>query len=113
EKTGAHRTVKRYDEAGNQLEFARYGPDGKPAPNKEGHYRATQLFDARGRKYEATLYYPTERRRLRYDDRGNMIDLLYLDADGRPQLQPDGYSRVTCRYDDRGRVVGEAYLGPD
>jgi hypothetical protein len=49
--------------------------------------------------------------KVAYDDRGNITEWVYLDADGSPVVTNDGYHRKTALYDPFSNEIEEEYFG--
>ena len=65
------------------------GPDGKePMLRKEGYASA----------------------RFTYDPRGNITEVAYFDAQGRPTRYKNGYAKATHKHDEWGNITEEAYF---
>jgi hypothetical protein len=87
-KDGYRKLASKYDDRGNETEWAYFDSEDKPAIHKDGYHRVT----------------------AKYDDRGKLTELAYFDAAGNPALHKDGYHRVTAKYDDRGKLTEFAYF---
>jgi len=53
------------------------------------------------------------RKAVWFDGRGWVIEVAYLDFDGKPALHKDGFARFTNKYDGRGNVTELAYWDAD
>src|SRR5262249_32778362 len=50
------RATRRYDERGNEVETAFFGPDRKPIVNSDGYHRFTARHDEEGNRVEAAFF---------------------------------------------------------
>ena len=82
-----HRVTFRYDEAGNCVESASFGIDGRPALGSNGAHRWVDTYDEAGRRVEGTNY----------------------DAAGRPMNAAFGYSQWKHRFNEQGEIVERTY----
>ncbi len=116
------RSVSRYDEAGNLLEEAWYGPGGEPVLCK-GYHRVTRGYDARGNVVEESFYGPDGRPcvneqgaatlRHEVDQHDRRVKTSFLDAEGNPCLISGGYAHISWVYDSQNRLTDQHYLGLD
>jgi parvulin-like peptidyl-prolyl isomerase len=51
--------------------------------------------------------------RIRYDARGNEVEVAYVDDEGRPVVGPNGTAGYRVAYDERDRPLEKAYFGAD
>jgi uncharacterized protein YuzE len=49
--------------------------------------------------------------RIKYDERGNVVEWACFDASGKPCVNNDGYAKSTAKYDDYGNKVEWACFG--
>jgi hypothetical protein len=114
---GYHSWTAKYDERGDRVEWAAFGRNGEPVTTTWGYHRWFIRQDSRGRK-EKVFERATPTGQLVFWKReapgGRLLECVYLDADGKPALDPEGaYHRTVRRYDDRARLVEIAYFGLD
>ena len=82
----------KYNEHGDQIEWACFDTQGQPALDKTtGNHRTLFSFDEQGRTTE----------------------IKYLDVDGQPCLLPDGYATMHLKHDPRGKLTEVRYFGID
>jgi tRNA A-37 threonylcarbamoyl transferase component Bud32 len=86
-----HSATHRHDAAGNTIECAHYGVDGKPCMDYQG---AVKILFA-------------------FNDQGDHIEMAYLGLDGKPVLTSGGYARVRVTHDDHGNDLALTYFGLD
>ncbi|NTX67750.1 hypothetical protein HUA74_44625 [Myxococcus sp. CA051A] len=101
-----------YDERGNLLEKLHFDTQARPVLCKHGHAGERYTYDARGNKTQITpLEVDLQQGRLRaashelrkYDDKGNLSELRFLDAAGNPAADSEDGSFVSrYEYDARG-----------
>ena len=48
--------------------------------------------------------------RMKYDEKGNLIEKKYFDANGNSVISADGYATVTREYDEKGNLIEEKYF---
>jgi hypothetical protein len=88
-KNGYAKETVKYDERGNQVEWACFGLSDEP--------RINQSFGNHMFKYT-------------YDERGYLVVQEYRGIDGKPCLVRNGYAKVTAKYDERGHEIEEAWF---
>ena len=99
---GTHMTRKIFDQNGRVIELRNYGLQGKPIESMEGIYGGS----------------------FKYDERGNMIQVMVLGPDGKPkQIERDistttmkiikGIAGISVEYDDQNRLQKATFLRPD
>jgi hypothetical protein len=88
-KNGYAKTTARYNERGNEVEWACFGLRDEPTID--------QVFGNHMLKNT-------------YDERGYRIGCEYYGVDGKPCLTKNGYAKVTAKYDERGDEIEEAWF---
>jgi hypothetical protein len=90
--------------------------NGKLALNDGGFARAVDVCDDRGNHVRRTrfgtdnrLVAGVAREEARYDDRRNLLEEAFFDAEHRPVVSGQGYARVVSRYDDRGNRLEQSF----
>jgi hypothetical protein len=122
-KGGYHEETARYDERGNQIEWAYFDVSGNPTiDTTDGTHKMTGRYDKRGHRIEWAYFDVsgnptidktdgTHKMTARYDERGNQIERAYFDVSGNPTIdKTDGTHKVTGRYDKRGHRIEWAYF---
>src|SRR5439155_1375186 len=98
------------------------GTDELPSPVKEGWVISKYEYDDFGRMIRNTLHGIKEEPvvdkkagyhgwKARYDDRGNQIQITYLDKDDNATLLDDGYATLKATYDVHGKMTRGSYYG--
>ena len=94
------KSLFKYDDKGNQIERAWYGADGKLKNKTLYKYK----YDGKGNKIEWAWYADgnLERKFLfQYDGKGNQIEKAWYGADGKLQ------GKFLSKYDDKGKKIEE------
>jgi hypothetical protein len=114
-----------YTPQGLVLRRAQTGPDGAEITLKNGVHAVTSEYDGHGRLVQLTLIgedgrpingpngYASYMREYEPQGAGNNISQTYYDADARPTLSSDGYSKLVGQHDERGDNTEVAYFGID
>ncbi|MCI5223994.1 MAG: hypothetical protein D3924_15320, partial [Candidatus Electrothrix sp. AR4] len=112
---GYHRSVNKYDDRGNRIEWMFFDEQGKPTLHQDGFHKSTTRYDERGKQIEWAFFdkqgKPTlhqdgfHKSTTRYDERGNRIEWAYFDEQGKPTLHQDGSHKSTTKYDERGNQI--------
>jgi hypothetical protein len=110
-----------FDPAGNRIEKAYFGLDGRPTLAKDGYAGWRSKFDAWGnevvRAYFGVAGKPILSKngyagwRSKFDARGNNIETAYFGVDGRSILNKGSYAGWRNKFDARGNEVVRAYFG--
>ena len=118
----------KYDDKDNEVEFAVFDADGKPATNSNNFHKYTRKYNNRNQCVEACYFntageltsYSTHNyciERSEYDEKGQVIKISYFDENGQPTIyygDNDGhYSIYTIEYDQFGRVIRNFYFDKD
>lgn len=115
----------KYDDRDNEIEFALFDGDNKPATNNKGYHRYEQKYNGRNQIIETAYYdvngglailsnqnYCIERRE--YDDRGQVVKVSYFGKDNRPALyqgDTEGYYATRkVEYDKYGRQIKNLFF---
>ena len=114
-----HATYK-YDEHDNQIEWAFFNIDNKPALNSAGCHKGTQIYNNRNQVIE-TRYFGTDGKPINlkeekyavemhdYDKQGNNIMTQYKDANNKNCICKDGWSSSKREFDQMGRVIKQYF----
>ena len=89
-KNGYASIAAKWDERGNQIEWACFDKEGKPTIDTSDGSRMS---------------------RWSYDERGNWTNRVYLGANGQPILTKNGYASITAKWDERGNQIEWACYG--
>lgn len=124
DKQGVAKRVYEYDDAGN-LEWGMYlDQNGTPTFNELGWKIARDTYDKNGNCIRCE-FFENDRKtlclhkegyailRCKYDERGNMTEIILFGIDGKPCLNKDGYAGWKNTYDERGNRTETAYFGID
>jgi hypothetical protein len=116
-KDGCARTEDDYDERGNCVRTAYFDPQGKPVVGKDGYAGWTARYDERGNRIAQSFFNAEGKRpaawpheRWKFDDRGNAIEIAYLDEKGHPVLNRDKLAVMKVEHDERGNPIARAYF---
>jgi serine/threonine protein kinase len=130
---GAARVVWTWDEHGNNLEQACFGPAGDPVtPSRQfrvqwlvlpmPYARVVNTYDDRGNCTESVCYRPDTARRgqvvlaarykNKWDEHGNLLEMATYDGNGELFAQ-QGLARVTLKYDEQGHATERVAYGAD
>lgn len=115
--------LREYDDTNRLKRVSYLGIDGKQIKNKYGYAIITYYYNPNG-KVDAEYYldengiptcsdlYGYGKRNI-YDEKGNVIKLIFLDAQGNPMITGMGYASMTRSYYNdginRGKVQKELY----
>ena len=109
-----------YDERGSMVEAVYYDEQGGPVSDagyarevnrydSDGRLIGTDRYDAAGKRASETYATVT----YRYNERGQVTELLFSDADGRPCDNGAGYARALMEKDLRGSVTSQSCYRAD
>lgn len=109
---------------GKITEFRSYGVDGLPILDKRGEHGETKVYNdqgylteytRRGLKWEPISELRTDVAIIRYDvdERGNRIQELYFDINGKPVGTPTGIYGARRSYNSRNQTIEKIHLGPN
>jgi hypothetical protein len=48
---------------------------------------------------------------MKYDERGNVIEVSFYGVDRKPILVADGYAKIENKYDERGNIIKSIFYG--
>jgi hypothetical protein len=109
----------KFDEAGNAVSNEFFGVNGKPKRHAGGHLGWRARYE-NGRKVEKTDFghdvetYGYAQSRWKYDEKGNAIELSYLDSNG--ELMENTKLAIAGRhaeFDEEGREIRIEFFGVD
>ena len=114
---GSIRWTKTYGDRGQLVETREWLAE----PGKVGYASVSKFYDSNGRVIEEAYFdrknQPTLNREnacariaVKYDERGNMIEVICSDEDGKQKRGIAGNARLTAKYDERGNRIEEAYF---
>ncbi len=108
----------KFNERGQITEAAYFDADGKPARHKDGHQRFVNIYDETSRRTAQIQHGFDGSRgfaeaRLKYNERDQVIEWAYFDAEGKPAQHKDGHHRSKHTFDDQNRQVEWAYFDRD
>ena len=115
-KTGYHGFEAKYDEHGNETVETYLGEDGKPMSIGDGYATLKSTYDSRGKPTRISFYgvmgepvlskkYGYHAWEIKYDEHGNDTLMTFLDKDGKPMDDADGYATMRSAYDARGNLI--------
>ena len=121
-KIGCAAIRHKYNDRGNPIEEACLGEDEKLHVGPEGYAKASfEYID--GKATAVSFLDETEKlrvskfgcanARIKYDNRGNLLEKACFGEDGKLRLWPEGYAMFRDQYDDHNRRIEEAYFGGD
>jgi hypothetical protein len=123
-KKGYASTTAKWDEQGNQFEWACFGTNGEPILDpRDGSYLTHTAFNGHG-KWTNTVYLGTNglpvltkkgyaSTTAKWDTRNNLLEQAYFGTNGEPVACRDGYQRRVITYDADGKIVSDQKFGPD
>ena len=115
-KNGYHGFEAKYDKYGNETVETYLGKDGKPMSIGDGYATVKSTYDSRGKVTQISFYgvmgepvlskkYGYHAQDVKYDEHGNDTVLTFLDNDGKPTANADGYATMQSAYDARGNLI--------
>lgn len=119
---GYSKTLYERDARGNAIREEYFDEAGKPAPptTADGFNCVVTAYDTANRPRTKTWtitggktlpgHGKVAKLSSRLDDRGNAVEVKYLDADDQPTLNANGIAIFKAEYDSRGRPVSDRYF---
>jgi YD repeat-containing protein len=119
---GSHMNRMAYDERWNLTNGLYLGTNGLPILTKSGYSSINARWDDNGNKIEIAYFDargdPTidqsqgsHKARMTYDERGNIINAVFLGTNGLPMLHMNGYASLSAKWDERGNQIELAFFG--
>lgn len=114
-----------YDNRDNQIACLTFDLNGKPAQSMEQGFGNLKRYDSRDRLIETEVIDTTYNayevfnrtyayERLKYDERGNVIECSYFDEDEKPvRFGLDGPHMIKCCYDKYNNCIEKRYYDTD
>ncbi len=110
----------KYDEAGNQIEYAFFDKNGAPALNYTNIHKSKSKYDTHNQEIEAAFYgvegepvlsanTGAHKVKREYDEFGNNVKESYFGIDGKRVKNNEGYSYSTKEFDVFGNIVRQCF----
>jgi serine/threonine-protein kinase len=110
----------KYDERGNQIEYALYD-NNELAMNTAGYAKINYTYDDRNQETERRYYGANGNlvvnkseghaiRKLEYNNRGNNTKTSFFDTSEKPMEGNNGYATAISEFNAMGRIVRETYF---
>lgn len=104
-KDGYHQAIFAFDDQRRNIETSYFDAEGKPARGRNGWSRVQIFYDERGRAsgrhhfgYDGKAGYVQAKTQL--DAKGNEIEIVYCDDDGRPVRTASGYAKIIKTFNE-------------
>ena len=108
----------KYDDSGNMIEKRYLDEEGKEIPGSLGYGKVSWVYDNNNRLVRESYFNGENRFTLKYgyaefihsyDQKGNLIEERFLDADGKPVNTLWGYAYVRHLYDEMGNKKEDVF----
>ena len=113
----------KYDNQGNEVETTHYNSQEKPCSDENNVYRYVNEFDSQNRIIHQLSFNEEGKPcinkgtapegRVKYDNKGNIIELSCYDGHGNLINGNQGYAYEVRTYNDKGKIISSTYLNKD
>lgn len=112
----------KYDANDNEIEFALYDRNDRPAENTLDFHKYTYAYNSRNQLTEIRYYNTAGKltnynddnyaiQKNEYDHKGNMVKCYYYGTNEKPVCCKEGWASSSYEYDYAGRIVRQLFYG--